>query len=105
MPQPTTLIRDERLAAIEKWLQDNGWSPEEEYDYEPAVAYTRDVLKVPRRDRARLYVTRAAFRLRGQFVKLAAGRPVKNVKISVEEYRRLINNQKENKDDNSTNGS
>lgn len=92
MSQPTTILRNQRLAAIQQWLQENNWTPTaNDYDYTPAHQYARDVLGVPRRDRARQYVAKAARRLRGEYVNLHAGRPVKSVKISVEEYQKLLN--------------
>ena len=98
MPSPTVIIRDERLAAMRDWLKNNGWTPTatSEYDYAPAIEYARTVLGVPRLDRARHYAYRAARQLRGEYINLHAGRPVKNVKISVEEYQKLLDAAKNN---------
>ena len=91
MPQPTTILRDQRLAAIQKWLQENNWTPTAvDYDYAPAHQYARDVLGIPRRDRARQYVAKAARRLRGEYVNLHAGRPISKIKITIEEYKELL---------------
>jgi len=91
MTSPDLILYHERLAAIKLWLQTNNWTPTaSDYDYTPAHQYARDVLGVPRRDRARQYVAKAARQLRGEFVNIMPGRPAEFKRIAIEEYQQLI---------------
>jgi len=97
MTSPDLILYHKRLAAIKLWLQANNWTPTaNDYDYALAHQYALNVLNIPRRDRARQYVAKAARQLRGEFVQTLPGRPIKFKRITVEEYKQLLENAKNN---------
>lgn len=77
MPTPTA-IHAARIAAVQRWLIESGWTVDTpaSYDYAPLYERARSEFGYAHPRRARMLVARAARLLRGEAV-AGAGRPRK----------------------------
>jgi len=97
MPSPSVIIAAQRRAEIKKFLLETGWTPTAtDYNYTSAYQYAREALGIPRQDRAMQAVSKTARLMRGEYVRIHAGRPISKITITVEEYHQLLENAKNN---------
>jgi hypothetical protein len=97
MPSPSVIIAAQRRTEIKKFLLENDWTPTTtSYDYTRAYQYAREALGIPRQDRAMQAVSKTARLMRGEYVRIHAGRPISKITITVEEYHQLLADANQN---------
>lgn len=90
MTSPQQAKHAQRLAAAEQWLRDSAWTAlSEHFDYTEVIERAMLTFGYVDRRRAAALITKAARRLRGEFVSMRGERADKMVQISRAEYARL----------------
>lgn len=83
----TTIYR-QRLATVQRWLRESGWTPDDGAQSDPALVERAVAQWYPGRgaaghERARVLLSKARMMLRGEQVQTAGGRPRKWRRVPV----------------------